>query len=150
VIQENPYLKYLLALFPWILGAIFLLAAAHGYSEVASRQQTARGTIVQHEPFNHNRYSYKFQVDGRYYSGWETPLGTEPEIGQSVRIYYDPLYPSENGLRDFAERRDSTLGPAVAILILSVVLTALILLLGPVVSRDPGKGEPPTLIGHVR
>jgi len=88
---------------PWLLGAALMLVAAHNDSDVASRQATTVGKIVAHEPSNHNRYGYRFQVEGQVYTGSETPRKAEPRIGQSVTIYYDADNPVENALTDYRE-----------------------------------------------
>jgi hypothetical protein len=145
VFRGRPYLKYLFLPTPWILGALFFMVSAHKYKEVSSREQTTTGTIILHEPENHNRYGYRFQVDGRAYTGWETPLKVEPKIGQSVTVHYDPLNPAQNALTDFSARSDRASGPAVAILLLSAVFIAAVLSLGPILSKsllkNPAAGE---------
>lgn len=55
-----------------------MIVDGHNESVVAAREQTANGVIVSHEPQNHNRYGYKFQVDGGDYTGWETPFKEDP------------------------------------------------------------------------
>jgi hypothetical protein len=87
-----------LVIAPWILGATLMLLASQHDKDLASRQAATVGQIVAHEPSNHNRYGYKFRVDGHEYRGWETPLKAEPQIGQSVTIYYDTRSPDENAL----------------------------------------------------
>ena len=128
-----------------MLGAFFFMGSAYKYKEVSSREQTTTGTIILHEPENHNRYGYKFQVHGRAYTGWETPLKVEPKIGQSVTVHYDPINPAENALTDFSELSDTALGPALAILLLSAVFIAAVLSLGPILSKallkNPAIGE---------
>ena len=135
VFRGRPYLKYLFLPTPWILGAVFFLFSAHKYKDVSLREQTTTGTVILHEPENHNRYGFKFEVDGRAYTGWETPLKAEPKIGQSVTVHYDPLNPAENALIDFSERSDRAFGPAVAMLLLSAVFIAAVLSLGPILSK---------------
>ena len=88
---------------PWLLGAALMLVASQDDSEVASRQGATIGQVMTHEPSNHNRYGYKFRVDGHEYSGWETPTKKEPTVGQSVTIYYDTRSPNENALTDYNE-----------------------------------------------
>jgi Protein of unknown function (DUF3592) len=88
---------------PWLLGAALMLVASQHDSDIASRQGTTLGQVVAHEPSNHNRYGYKFRVDGPEYTGWETPTKKEPTVGQSVTIYYDTRSPNENALTDYNE-----------------------------------------------
>jgi len=130
MIRENPHLPYLVVLLPWTVGVIFMMAAALDYSKVASRQQVTTGIVTAHEAHNHNRYVYKFQLDGQEYTGGETPLGAEPKVGELVRVYFDPLDPSRNGLTDFGKRRERMRGQAVGLLILTTAAGLLILALG--------------------
>jgi len=44
------------------LGAIGMMIAAQRAKDVASREQSTTGTVVSHEPRNHNRHGYKFAV----------------------------------------------------------------------------------------
>jgi len=141
VTRGNSHMEYLLVLIPFILGATVLLSLSEEYSDVAPRQQTAAGTIVRHEPSNHNRYVYTFAVERHVYSGWDT-VAKEPSIGQSVRVYYDPLNPATNALTDFNERSYSLRGPAIAILFFSAILAGGILVLSAV-GRARNKGKPP-------
>src|SRR5580658_10285424 len=81
--------------------------AIHGWTSdraVAKREQTVLGTSIAHEPANHNRYRYSFSVDGKPYSGWESPRKEEPHIGQQLTVYYDPADPATNALTDFTPR----------------------------------------------
>lgn len=130
--RGHSYLQHLFVLIPFILGAVVLWSISEEYSEVARRQQATTGTIVRHEPSNHNRYGYTFKVDGHDYSGWDTPHRTEQSMGQSVRVYYDPLNPATNALTDFHERSYSIRGPAIAILFFSAILAAGVLVLSAV------------------
>jgi hypothetical protein len=87
-----------------LCGAIFSMTGARVDRELSLREKATFGTILLHEPRNHNRYGYKFEVSGREYSGWESPLKDEPGIGSTVTVYHDPLNPSESALTDFSER----------------------------------------------
>jgi hypothetical protein len=117
------------------LGAALLISSGERYSEREPRQRTAAGTIVNHEPGNHNRYGYRFEVGGRFYTGDETPRSQEPTIGDLVTVYYDSADPAENGLRPFANRRSALIGPACALLVLSGIIALLVLLLGPILTK---------------
>ena len=97
MIRDNDYAKYLLVLIPWVIGALFLMSTARRYSDSASRQQTATGTIVSHEPANHNRYGYRFEAAGQPYTVSQTPRDREPKIGDLVKVYYDSADPTQNG-----------------------------------------------------
>ena len=105
-----------------------MLIASHNDASVASREQSATGTIVSHEPQNHNRYGYRFQVGGTRYTGWETPLKEGPKIGQSVKVYFDPQNPSENSLTEFAVLADTWRGRAIVLLIMCAIFASVVLL----------------------
>ena len=105
-----------------------MMIAAHSDKDVASREQSTTGTVVSHEPRNHNRYGYKFQVSGQDYAGSETPLKAEPKIGQSVTVYFDPMNPTENALTDFAELGDRLFASGIGVLIFSGLFVGLVLL----------------------
>jgi hypothetical protein len=93
---------------------------------VAARQQTASGTIVAHEPANHDRYGYTFSVNQKTYSGWQIPYDdVQFTVGQVVTVHYDPLDPNNSALVDFSELGDRDLGP-VALLIAAIPFVALI------------------------
>lgn len=64
----------LMIVMPFALGAIFLIWCWNIDRQIAVREQTAVGTITAHEPANRNRYGYTFVVEGKSYTGWETPL----------------------------------------------------------------------------
>jgi hypothetical protein len=120
---------------PWILGGILMLAAWQHDKDVASRQATTVGRIVAHEPGNHNRYGYTFRIDGREYSGWETPLKAEPKIGQSVTIYYDTRSPDENALAEYAESGSVWLARAWIVVFLSALVSFVIYMAERLTSR---------------
>jgi hypothetical protein len=93
---------------------------------VAARQQTTSGTIVGHEPANHNRYGYTFSVNQKIYSGWQSPYDdVQFTVGQVVTVYYDPLDPNNSALVDFSELAGRDLGP-VPLLIAAIPFIALI------------------------
>ena len=147
MIRDNRYAKYLLVLTPWILGSTFLISSWKQYSEAGQREHTAKGTIVSHEPSNHNRYGYRFEVDGRTYEGSQIPLRNEPTLGQSVVVYYDSADPTRSALTPLRNVGDSLLGPALAILVLSGIIALLVLLVGPALSRARDR-VPPSVPPH--
>jgi Protein of unknown function (DUF3592) len=113
---ENPTWWYLLVLLPWTLGAIFAIYQWNVDRRIATREQTTQGVITAHEPANHNRFGYAFSVDGKRFTGWESPGKDELEIGRSVLVYYDPINPSRNALTEFREKGVNSLGPVPLIL----------------------------------
>ena len=108
---SRPSWWNLLVVSPWVLGLVFMIHASRIDRQIAERQQTASGIVTAHEPANHNRYGYKFQVDGKLYTGWESPTKAELVIGQQVTVFYDPQDPSKNALTDFHDVSISELGP---------------------------------------
>jgi hypothetical protein len=77
---------------------------------VSRRERTTGGIVTAHEPAKHNAYVYKFSVEGKPYTGRETPPNKEPVIGQPVVVYYDPLDPATNALDSFSEKSLQALG----------------------------------------
>lgn len=96
---------------PWSIGLIWLLYSGISEQGVAKRQRMTQGFITAHEPANHNRYGYVFSANGKSYSGWESPGREGLEVGQEVRVYYDPRDPSTNALTDFGDLSVGTFGP---------------------------------------
>lgn len=101
----------LLVVLPWTLGVVLAIHECTTDRMVAPREKTAGGRIIAHEPANHNRYGYSFSVNGKPYSGWESPGKDKSRIGQSVTVFYDPLDPTRNALTDFADLEINSLGP---------------------------------------
>src|SRR5208283_5648544 len=128
MIKDNPYLVYLVLLIPVVFGAFFLMNSAQEASEIARRQQIATGVLAAHKLSNHNQWEYRFHVEARGYSGLDRVRSGTPRIGEAVKIYYDPLDPTTNSLITFEERSNGFLGPALAILLLSAFLAAVVLL----------------------
>jgi hypothetical protein len=94
------------------LALMFFVYPWYKDRSVAARQQTASATIVAHEPANHNRYGYTFNVNQKTFSGWLVPHDSDQfAVGQLVTIHYDPLDPNNSGLVDFNELADGDLAP---------------------------------------
>ena len=108
---ENPSWWNLFIVLPWALGAVLSIHEWRVDRDVATREQTTQGVITSHEPANHNQYEYIFLVNGKNFSGWQSPNKDELEIGKKVLVYYDPRNPSKNAITDFRELETSSLGP---------------------------------------
>ena len=108
---ENPSWWSLLVVLPWTAGAILFIYQWDVERGIATREQTTQGVITAHEPANHDRFGYVFTVDGKIFTGWETPGKNALEIGLSVLVYYDPLDPNKNALTKFEDKARSSLGP---------------------------------------
>src|SRR5262249_52305891 len=120
---NRPSWWNLLVALPWALGLAFLIQESIMESQIAGRQQTTHGIVTTHEPGNHNRYGYKFEVDGKAYTGWQSPKDEELAIGEQVIVFYDPQDPSRNSLTDFRDLSTSSLGP-VSMLLFGIVAVA--------------------------
>ena len=102
----------LLVAAPFMIGAVLCIYEWYSVRVVAGRQQTTSGTIVVHEPANHDRYGYNFNVNKNTYSGWQIPYGdAQFKIGQVVTVHYDPLDPNDSALVDYNELSFRVLGP---------------------------------------
>jgi hypothetical protein len=98
---------------PFMIGAMFCIYAWYADRVIARRQQITFGTIFAHEPANHDRYGYTFNVDQKIYSGWQVPYDNEQfTVGQVVTVHYDPLDPNNSALVDYNESSFRALGPA--------------------------------------
>lgn len=107
---KNPSWWKLLICFPWAVGVALAIYMYTVDRAIAMREMSAIGVITAHDPPNHNRYGYSFVVQGKSYSGWQTPSRSEPVIGEHVVVYYDPLNPDKNSLVDFQELSSSGFG----------------------------------------
>jgi hypothetical protein len=130
----NPTWWTLLVVLPWAIGLAWTIHDWNKDRAVAQRERVAVGIITVHEVSNHNQYRYRFSIDGQSYSG----LGSSPNdfsnsgssskeeiaVGQQVPVYYDPLDPSTNALRDFANLSTDSLRP-VPILVLGIGAVAI-------------------------
>ena len=131
-----PSWRYLLITVPWVIGLLFSIYSSAIGNQIAGREQITIGWVRTHERANHNRYGYAFSVRGEPYTGWQIPTG-EYQIGEQVRVYYDPLEPTTSSLNSFASSRDDALGPGLlcAIGIISAVLILYLL------RRDYGRDD---------
>jgi hypothetical protein len=103
---------------PGVVGAAFLIQASLADRRIAERQQTTWGTIDSHEPGNHNRYGYSFEVNERRLTGWAIPKGNDHfAIGQRVTVFYDPSNPSRSQLEDFSRSGEDALAPVPLLLV---------------------------------
>jgi hypothetical protein len=110
-IWANPSWWNLFVVLPWAIGAIVFIHEWKVDREVAMREQTTRGFVTTHEPSNHNRYGYVFSVNGKSFTGWESPQKEELEVGRQVVVYYDPQDPNKNALTEFRDLGMTVLGP---------------------------------------
>ena len=73
-----------------------------------------------------NQYGYKFEVDNKSYTGWQSPKDNELAIGMEVIVYYDPDNPSKNALTDFHEFSSVSMGQGPVLLFGIVTIAVLI------------------------
>lgn len=102
---------------PWGIGLVLCVYEWCADRVIATREQTTQGVITAHEPSNHNRYGYVFSVNGKQFTGWESPTRDELEVGKQVVVYYDPLDPEKNALTEFRDLGMSRAGPVPTLLI---------------------------------
>jgi hypothetical protein len=99
---NNPSWWNLLALWPVPFVLFFCIHAFYKDAQIANRQQSTIGIINAHDPPNHDRYSYIFEVNQKQYAGWAYPNDKRDfSIGESVVVYYDPNDPAKNSTADF-------------------------------------------------
>jgi hypothetical protein len=101
----------LLVVLPWALGLALFLHEWKTDRQIARRQHATSGSVTAYEPANHNQYDYKFEVDGKSYTGRESSKRGELALGKQVIVFYDPQNPSRNALTDFHDLSISALGP---------------------------------------
>ena len=109
---HRPPWRMLIIIAPFMIGTVFFLYGWYSDRVVARRQQTTSGTIVVHEPANHDRYGYTFNVNQKTYSGWQMPYDDKQfTVGQVVTVHYDPLDPNNSALVDYNELSFRALSP---------------------------------------
>ena len=95
-----------------IIGVTFFTHGWYADRVVARREQTTSGTIVAHEPSDHDRYGYTFSENNQTYSGWQVPYDRDQfAVGQVVTVHYDPLNPSNSALVEYHELSYRALAP---------------------------------------
>jgi hypothetical protein len=94
---------------PWLVGLLLGIGDFVTGQKIAGRQRTTYGIVRAHEPANHDRYGYEFVVNGKVFTGWQSPKA-DYDIGQGVRVYYDPLDPTRNSLSSFDEDAGQSVG----------------------------------------
>ena len=123
--RHRPLWRMLIIPAPLIIGLIFFTYAWYADRVVARREQTTSGTIVAHEPANHDRYGYIFSVNNQTYNGWQASNDRDKfAIGQVVTVHYDPLNPNDSALVNYYELSDRALAPVpfmVAVLLFLVL-----------------------------
>lgn len=102
----------------WLLSA-FLLVLFGGlmldwptYRSLAKVGIETTATVSAKEPANHRSLRYKFQVKGKLYEGIGRSGGINPdfddlEVGDAVKIYYDPSEPERSYLGDPKDQLNS-------------------------------------------
>ena len=108
---RRPSWWNLLIVLPWTLGLVLQIYEWRIDTQVAARQRTADGLITDHQPSNHNTNGYVFTVNGKSYTGRQSPGANELAIGKQVTVYYDPRNPAKNALTDFHDLSTASLGP---------------------------------------
>jgi hypothetical protein len=97
---------------PWVIGFAWFLYSGSVDRRIAAGEKTTSGTIRVHDIPNHDRYGYDYSVNGATLTAWQIPE-RDYQIGESVRVYYDPLDPANSSLSNFAANADDSIGPSV-------------------------------------
>jgi hypothetical protein len=87
---NRPSWWNLLVVLPWAIGLVLMINEWRTDGQIAARQRTTSGVITAHDPANHNQYGYKFEVEGKSYTGWEGPKDRELAIGETVLCITTP------------------------------------------------------------
>lgn len=117
---KNPRWSYLLVVLPWLVALVLFTGFALADKAIAAREQTTTGTIIAHDPSNHDSYQYGYVVAGRSFRAWQVPHRDTWQIGTQVVVFYDPRNPEVSSLIDFAERSADDAGP-IPLLVLGIV-----------------------------
>ena len=121
-----PSWSNLVITIPWVIGLVWFLYSGNVDRRIATREKTTQGTIRVHDAPNHNRYGYDYSVDGAGLHGWQIP-DNDYQIGQMVRVYYDPLDPSTSSLYDFTVNADRAIGPTAFCFVATLIVVWVIL-----------------------
>jgi hypothetical protein len=98
----NPSWANLFITLPWGIG---ILAAVFGWSAdhaIAKREGTTIGVITAHTKSRSDRYQYTFSVNGEKLDG-SSGADDQHNIGDRVTVFYDPVDPNKNDLRDYKD-----------------------------------------------
>jgi hypothetical protein len=116
----RPSWWHLLIVTPWALFAVGSILVRVRDRSVVERQRMTGGVVTKHEPRSHcpDCCRYAFQVEGRSYGGWGAQKnGKCPEVGEAVRVYFDPVDPTVSSPTDFREIAARRLAPVPAMLL---------------------------------
>jgi hypothetical protein len=99
---DNPSWWNAMVLWPLPFVLFFCVHTSISDLKIAQRQRTTVATINSHDPPNHSRYGYVFELNKSQFSGWAYPNDKRSfSIGQTVGVYYDPADPARNSTDDF-------------------------------------------------
>jgi hypothetical protein len=138
--DRRPSWWNLLVVWPFVVFVVLALCNFRTDQLTAAREQTVFGQIVSHDPPNHNRFGYQFEVTGRMYTGWAI-RATDYQIGQKVLVYYDSLNPKKNQLDDFAGNGYRMIGPT-SLCLFGIVGVPLYIFLRQRALRSNGARQP--------
>jgi hypothetical protein len=122
---ENPSWWELLVLILPLAALIFLVHENLKRVEIAERQRNASAVVAMHDPPNHDRYGYRFLVNGKPFTGWAYPHdNVDYSVGEQLLVYYDPSDPSENSPDNYGEvERDFPMRVCFILIVMIVVPT---------------------------
>lgn len=92
----------------FFVGSVFALDGVK-YFRLAKLGSETRGSVISKEPDNHFFIRYSYQVDGQAYQGIGSagrgnPSFEDLNLGDPVRVYYDPKDPRSSLLGDASQQ----------------------------------------------
>ena len=93
----------LLILWPFLAMLLWGVHDSRKDFDIAKRQTATVANVSSHDPHNHDRYGYLFNLNGSQYTGWAYPHDkVDYSLGQRIVVYYDPIEPTRNLAESFA------------------------------------------------
>jgi len=121
-------MKTLLFLILSILTLFLTGRALPNYWQLGQNGKQVAATIVAIQPYNHQRVSYRFEINGTEYDGSDTSFDlTKIDVGHKVQVTYLPEDPSISAIGNM---RFGFLWEVVFVLIASIVLPWIVVFKG--------------------
>jgi hypothetical protein len=79
-------------------------------AEIGARQRQVGGVVTAYDRSNHNQCRYSFSVDGSPFVGVSSAPADSTFAGEQVQVYFDPINPAANSLKDFSASSRRTRG----------------------------------------
>jgi hypothetical protein len=85
--RRYPNLKLLILTLPLIVFLIWSVGAYVTFSRVATREVKTSGLVKAHDPANHDRWEFQYEVNGESFYGWHYPGACPPEFAKSGNLF---------------------------------------------------------------